>query len=81
MAPQEQWEPQWLGYSTRTSAVWLKLKGPSAGSGATSHLLVSKTNQQNSVIVPTLSFGLERGIVLVGNIRKTFLILQNLLCH
>ena len=60
VAPQEWREPRWLGYNTGASAGRLKLEGPSAGSGTTSYLLVSKTNQWKSVIVPTLSFGLKR---------------------
>lgn len=45
VAPQEQREPWWLGYDAGASAVWLNLEGPSAGSGATSYILVFKANQ------------------------------------
>lgn len=45
VAPQKQREPWWLGYNASASVVQLKLAGTSAGSGTTSYLLVSKTNQ------------------------------------
>lgn len=75
VAAQEQREPWWLGYDAGASAVWLNLEGSSAGSGATSYILVFKANQWNTVIVLILSFGLKRGF-LVGNRRKILLILQ-----